>query len=65
MEGRVVVATRIASSGAVQAACVRELTGLSEEVAGCLVRTVKGATFDAPAVDGAHLSIPIAFLQQK
>jgi hypothetical protein len=65
MEGRVLVSTRIGAGGEVASACIRELTGLSEAVAGCLVRTVKAAKFDRPSVDGAALSIPISFYQQK
>ena len=65
MSGKVVIAAKVGPNGEVQSANVASNSGLSDSVASCIARAVRGATFAAPGGGVSTLNIPVTFVQQK
>lgn len=62
--GKLMVLLRIAPSGEVQSATVQSNTGLSPQVAACVVSVAHNARFDPPGPNGATILVPFNFLTQ-
>ena len=65
MSGKVVITAKVGPNGEVSSANVSSNTGLSDSVASCIARVVRGATFAAPGGGGSSLNVPVTFVQQK
>ena len=65
MSGKVTITAKVGPNGEVQSAGVGSNSGLSDSVASCIARVVRGATFAAPGGGGSTLNIPVTFVQQK
>jgi hypothetical protein len=62
--GRVVIMIKVAPSGEVDTASVASNSGLSAQVASCIVGVARRAKFDAPGASGSTISVPFSFLKQ-
>jgi hypothetical protein len=63
-QGKVLISTKVGPNGEVQSADVVQNTGLSQSVASCIARVVRGAQFSPPGGGGSTLQIPVTFVQQ-
>jgi hypothetical protein len=64
MEGKVLVSAKVSPAGEVTSADIAFLSGLSNEVAACIVALVKAATF-ASQNTSSTLQIPVTFVVAK
>ena len=64
MAGKVVITAKVGPNGEVASADVSQNTGLSQQVASCISRVVRNATFSPPGGGGSTLNIPVTFVQQ-
>jgi hypothetical protein len=62
--GKLMVLIRVGPGGEVQSANVQSNTGLSPQVAGCVVGVARNAKFDATGPNGATIMVPFSFLKQ-
>ena len=63
MSGVVVLHVRVSANGTVRDVDVSKRSGLSSNVAGCVVRQARGAQFDPPGAGGAALEVPVHFVR--
>jgi hypothetical protein len=61
MQGKIVVAAKIAPNGEVVSTDKADGAGLSDEVESCVMRKIQGASFAPPGPGGATRRIPVAF----